>query len=153
MTDRALPGIQNTILSRVSEQESLHGFPGQSLSSVVAQGLMEPGPPPSLTREGRSAMATGRGKVTKRVGGLVWCRVADLEVEDGRSSPVWGVHGPRGAHLLTRGRREWWLRLAGAENRESLMVPAWGAWSAMSSAAERIARARAPVWEQVRYRI
>lgn len=147
---RELSQAQMKVLSRVSEGQSLRGFPGQSVKSVVAQGLVEPYDPAELTREGHKALETGQGKPTKRVGGLMWCRVADLESEPGRVSPVWGAHGPRGAHLLTRGRREWWLRVAGAEHRESILIPVWGSWAALSSAAERIARAEAPVWEQVR---
>lgn len=147
---RELSQPQEAVLSCVANEQSFRGLPGQSVKSVVAQGLVEPRNPPELTREGLKALETGQGKPTKRVGGLMWCRVADLEAESGRVSPVWGVYGPRGAHLLTRGRREWWLRIAGAEHRESVLVPVWGSWAALSSAAERIARADAPVWEQVR---
>lgn len=123
----------------------------QSLRATIAQGMVRPGPEPVLTEQGHKAMVTGQGKPTARVGGLVWCRVTDLEpAQEGRAHvPVWGVYGPAGPHLLIRGQGLWWLRMCGVPDRGAVRIPVRGVWAARVIAAEHLLADRAPVWDQV----
>jgi len=149
---RVLSRPQREVLRRVAAGEGLAGLPGQSVHATVGQGLVRPGPEPELTEQGRKAFTTGQGKPTARVGGLVWCRITDLEPgQEGKARvPVWGVYGPAGPHLLIRGEGVWWLRMCGVPDRGSVRIAVRGVWAARTIAAEHLLDAGAPVWDQVR---
>lgn len=144
---RELSGPQKRVLEVVARGGCLRGEPVQTINSLVTQGLITPGEGVGLTWEGREALTTGLGKVSKHVGGVVWCRLEGVEPPRGRKRllQVWGAYGPCGVHLLKERTKSWRLYVAGGG--EPVVVPLLGAWAALTAASEHLGRVRAPVWD------